>query len=79
MRCPKCNSNTIFMRNAVPRFETHVTRVVKGKIREVYTREPRFYICCQCGCRFNVKWEGGGYGEKNGANWKVLDSSLYAR
>lgn len=35
INCPKCDSNKIFKRIAVPRVKTHRTRFVNGISREV--------------------------------------------
>lgn len=55
IKCPKCNSEKIFKRNAVSRIETHRKVVVNGVFREVLVSEPKFYICYECGNKFNIK------------------------
>lgn len=55
LRCPKCRDEKIFKRGAVPPFETNRSRVMRGGVREVVVCEPKFYICCKCGYKFNVK------------------------
>lgn len=55
IKCPKCNSEKVFKRNAVPRIETHRIIIVKGVFREVRISEPKFYICYQCWNKFNIK------------------------
>ena len=53
--CPKCNSEVIFRRNSVPRNEIYVNRIDRGRVRQMFMDEPKFYICVKCGHKFNVK------------------------
>lgn len=55
VECPKCNSHKTMKRNAVPRVETHRTRIIEGKIMKVKLFEPLFYVCCNCWHKFNIK------------------------
>lgn len=55
IRCPKCNNQDIFKRSAVPRIETHTTKVLNGNVCSVRISEPKFYVCCKCGHKFNIK------------------------
>lgn len=55
IKCPKCNSGKVFKRTAVPRTETHRTIFVNGVSREVFIGEPKFYVCYECGNKFDIK------------------------
>lgn len=55
IECPKCGSDKIMKRNAVSRVETHSTRVIDGRVMEVRTSEPLFYVCYNCWHKFNIK------------------------
>ena len=55
IKCPKCNSENVFKRNAVPRIETHRIIIVKGMFREACVSEPKIYVCYECGNKFNIK------------------------
>ena len=55
IKCPKCNSENVFKRNAVPRIETHRIIIVKGMFREVCVSEPKIYVCYECVNKFNIK------------------------